>query len=136
MRRLMAARVLLLFVASLLLVTTLTSVLAPRELRRGTGAAALSAWAADPGPAAGAPREITVKLPRSAPIGARVGDAVTLVVRSEQDDQVRVEDLGYDAPVGPDTPAKLLVLANEPGSYPITLAYSGRWIGTLNVHPQ
>lgn len=129
----MIVRALVTLFATLLLIGALSSILAPRELRSGRGAQSLAADAAraDEPPAAALP--VTASVPSKAPIEARLGEVVTIDATSATDDLVDLPDLGIDAPVGPDLPAQLQLVADTPGTFPIVLRYSGKRVGTLVV---
>ena len=63
---------------------------------------------------------------------AKVGQTVTIVVRSDTLDTVSLAELGAET-TEPDSPAHFEVLADAPGSYPIELLQAGRRIGVLEI---
>jgi hypothetical protein len=131
----MFVRALLLFTATLLLVTAISSVVAPRQLRSGHGASALSAAAKNPTPPPGPGdiRERTLKAPRTKPLVAHLGDIVHVEATVNADDVVEFPDLGMDATVSPDVPAQFDIVADRTGRFPLKLRYSGKKIGELKV---
>jgi hypothetical protein len=134
----MFARSLLLLTALLLLIAAVSSVLAPRELRSGRGASSLGAAAANPAPPPGPgdTRELTFRLPGGkAELTADIGDIVHVQAAAETDDVVEIADLGISAPVSPGVPAAFDVIPDHAGRFPVTLRYSGRRIGVLEVQP-
>jgi hypothetical protein len=133
----MFVRALLLFTATLLLITAIASVLSPRTLRTGHGAAAVAAAANNktPPPAPGDIRELTFKVPRTKPLVATVGDIVHVQATVDADEVVEFPELGMDATVSPDVPAQFDVIADRAGTFPLQLRYSGKRIGVLEVKP-
>ncbi|HEX6390159.1 MAG TPA: hypothetical protein VFZ89_11940 [Solirubrobacteraceae bacterium] len=133
----MFVRALLLFTATLLLIAAISSVVAPRELRSGHGAAALSAAANNktPPPRPGDARVLTLKAPRSKPLVANVGDVIRVQASAEAQDVAEFPDLGMDSTVSPGIPAQFDVIADRPGTFPLKLRYSGKRIGVLEVKP-
>jgi hypothetical protein len=133
----MFLRALLLFTATLLLVAAISSVIAPRQLRSGHGAAALSAAAANKTPPRGPGdvREHTLKAPRVKPLVVTLGDVVHVDAALPTDDVVEFADLGTEASVSKGVPAVFDVVADRPGRFPLKLRYSGKQIGELEVKP-
>ena len=133
----MFVRALLFFTATLLLISALSSVFAPRQLRSGNGAAALSAAANNktPPPGPGDIRERTFKAPRTKPLIANVGDIVHVQATAKTDDVVEFPDLGLDATVSPDVPAQFDVIADRAGTFALKLRYRDKQIGVLEVRP-
>lgn len=134
----MFARSLLLLTALLLLIAAVSSVLAPRELRSGRGASSLGAAASNPSPPPGPgdTRELSFRLPgKDAELRVGVGDIVHVRAAAETDDVVEITDLGISSPVSPGVPARFDVVPDHAGTFPVTLRYSGRRIGTLVVKP-
>lgn len=131
----MIARALLTLFAVLLLLGAVSSLFAPRELRAGNGAAALGAAAANSAePTAGqVTQRVAGHVPDAEPIRARLGDVVRIEAKVEADDVVVVDDLGITTPVTAGIPALIELVATQAGSFPITLRYSGKEIGTLVV---
>jgi hypothetical protein len=126
-------RSILLFVALLLLIAALASVIAPRESKvAGPSATQTPHVAAAPPPSA---RTVTGHLPADRTIDATVGDIVELIVTADHPDQVQIFDLGLRAPVEADLPGMLQFVADEPGRFAVTLRYSGRRVGVLVVRP-
>jgi hypothetical protein len=128
-------RVLLLVTATVLLLTAVSSVLAPRELRSGRAGATLGAAASNPSPPAapGDTPTLVLRTPRVKPLTVGLGDVVSIVGRSETDDVLDVPAFGVDTPVGPQTPGDLLLVADQVGRFPVVLRYSQRRVGTLVV---
>jgi hypothetical protein len=127
----MLLRRMLLF-ASLLLVTgAIISALAPREDR----ATAPPRTTPAPAAAATAQRHIEATLPGERTVRARVGDQVTLRVRSGDSDLAEIEGLGVSQPAEQDIPAVIDFVAPAAGSYPVTLSLAGRTVGTVEVSP-
>jgi len=124
-RRVLARR-LLLFASLLLLVSALSSALRPRE-DDGSGGRS------NPAVPAGSSERVRASLPADDPVRADVGDVVELTVRTEEAERAEIRDLGIDGPADPGLPATLLVLADRPGEFPVTLRYSGLRVGTLEV---
>jgi hypothetical protein len=133
----MFARALLLFLATLLLVAAISSVVSPRQLSSGHGAAALSAAAANrtPPPGPGDVREHTLVAPRKRPLVASVGDVIHVEAAIDAQDVAEFPDLGIDAAVSPQAPAVFDVVADRPGRFLLKLRYSGAEIGVLEVKP-
>jgi hypothetical protein len=63
---------------------------------------------------------------------ASVGDTVRLTVEGDEVDSVELGDLEI-APLDPDSPAVIELLADDPGRYPIRLLDADREIGTLEI---
>ncbi len=133
----MFVRALLLFTATLLLIVAISSVVAPRDLRTGHGAAAVAAAANNktPPPRPGDTRELTFRAPRKKPFVANVGDIIHVRASIDADDVVEFPDLGIDATVSPGVPAIFDVVAENSGRFLLKLRYSGRTIGVLEVKP-
>jgi hypothetical protein len=68
-------------------------------------------------------------------VRARVGDTVMLEVSGDVVDSVVVGNLPVIEPIDPDTPARLQLLPDTPGSYPVRLVDQGRDVGVLEVGP-
>lgn len=124
----MFARRVLLFCSIVLLAAALSS-----ALTSSTREDADDAPVALAPPAAAPDDRVRAKLPSEAPVVAELGDVVELDVRAETTERVEIRALGVDAAVGPGLPAKLLVITDRAGEFPVTLRYSGRKIGTLTV---
>jgi len=133
----MFVRTLLLFTATVLLIAAISSAVSPRELRTGHGAAALGAAAANktPPPAPGNVREHTLRVPRGKPFVVNAGDIVHVRAAVDADDVVEIADLGMEGTVSPGIPALFDVIPDRPGSFPLTLRYSGKHVGELVVKP-
>lgn len=133
----MFVRTLLLVLATFLLIAAVSSVISPRELSTGHGAAAVGAAANNktPPPGPGDIRERTLKAPRSKPLVANVGDIVHVLATAKADDVVEFPELGMDATVSPEVPAQFDVIADRPGRFALKLRYSGKTIGELEVKP-
>jgi hypothetical protein len=135
----MLARRLLVLAAVLLALGAVAASLAPRDLRgpSSTTTAGTSPPAASPTPAQG--REVSLVVDASArplaTVTARVGDDVHLAVRASAPDSVRIEALGQSEAADPYSPARFDFVPDRPGSFPITLAQSGRRVGVLRIVP-
>ena len=126
-------RSILLFVALLLLIAALASVIAPRESNvRGPSSTQIPQVAPAPPPAA---RTVTGELPADGTIDATVGDIIELTVIADHPDEVQLFDLGLRAPVDTDLPGRLEFVADQPGRFAVTLRYSGEKVGVLVVRP-
>ena len=126
----MLARRLLLALAVLMLLTALAASLAPRKTALQGDSAATPAAPAEP-----AVEPVQQTLDASAEgqrVLARVGQTVTIVVRSDTLDTVSLAEVGSET-TEPDSPARFELLADVPGSYPIELLEAGRRIGVLEI---
>lgn len=141
----MRSRRLLLVVVVLMGLTALAASVAPRDgvLRQPPRPTPTPTPAAPAAPAPGAePRgriapvekTITVDPGARAPrIVAEVGALVTIIVEGDAIDAVNVADLTDHAVIAPESPARIELLADRPGMYPITLIDAERTIGQLDV---
>jgi hypothetical protein len=66
-------------------------------------------------------------------VQARVGDLVTLEVRTRAPELVELAELGLDAPAEPGLPARFELLADRAGRFPVRSAVDGRTLGVLLV---
>jgi Flp pilus assembly secretin CpaC len=66
-------------------------------------------------------------------VDAEVGDRVEITVEGESADSVALGDLSVDD-VEAGSPARFELLADTPGTYPITLLNENRRLGTLEIH--
>jgi hypothetical protein len=126
----MLARRLLIALAVLLLLTAVAASVAPRETGSRDDAAVTPAPPAKP-----AVEPVQETLDASAEgqrVLARVGQTVTIVVRSDTLDTVSLAELGAET-TEPDSPARFELLADAPGSYPIELLQADRRIGVLEI---
>lgn len=123
----MANRRLLLFAVALLLLGSIAGALTPRREPAGKADA--------PRFRAAVPR-VQATLPSPAAVQARVGDLVSLRVRSSTPDEAGVADFGLTAPVGPDLVAELTFVADRPGRFPVRLDIAEREVGVLLVRPR
>ena len=124
----MPTRRLLTLAAGLFEIEVVAASVAPRDPRSpGAGAPAPA-----PVPHAGPP-EVRATLPSDEPVRARVGDLVSLRVRSDTPDQAEITALGLSEPAGDGLPAELLFVADEPGRYPVRLSLAGREVGVVQV---
>ena len=124
------ARRLLIALAVLMVLTALAAGLAPRESAVREDSAATPAAPTQP-----APEPVQETLDASADdqrVLARVGQTVTIVVRSSELDSVSLAEVGTE-PVEPDSPARFELLAEVPGTYPIELLEADRQIGVLEI---
>src|SRR5438874_13447537 len=124
----MLLRRLLLLVALLFLVGAIASAIAPRPEPEP---APLTPTPAPP--AAIAANRVTGALPADEVVHAAVGDVVDLSVRADVEDTVEIADLGLDAPVDPQDPARFEFVADQPGHFAVTLQSAGTRLGTLEV---
>jgi hypothetical protein len=125
-------RSILLFVAALLLIAALASVIAPRDGNMAGPSTTQAPQLAAPPPAAPTVRGT---LPADGTIEASVGDIVDLTVTADHPDEVQIFHLGLEAPVDTDLPGVLEFVADEPGRFAVTLRYSGERVGALVVRP-
>ena len=124
----MLLRRLLLLVAVLVMVAAIASAIAPGPERQPTPLAPSPAF-----PGAVATSRVTGRLPADDVVHAVVGDVVDLTVTADVEDTVQIVDLGLDAPVDPQTPARFELVADQPGRFPVTLEVAGTRVGTLEV---
>ena len=127
----MLLRRMLLFASLLLVTAAIVSAMAPRE----EGAKAPPRTTPAPAAAVTAPRHVEATLPDDKTVRARVGDQVTLHVRSREPDLAEIEDLGVSQPAERDIPALIDFVAPQAGRFPVTLSLSGRSVGTVEVSP-
>jgi hypothetical protein len=123
-------RSILLFVAALLLIAALASVIAPREGNLAGPTTPQPPQLAAPPSAA---PTVTGILPADGTIEATVGDVVDLTVTADHPDVVQIFDLGLQAPVDADLPGVLEFAADQQGRFAVTLRYSGERVGVLVV---
>jgi hypothetical protein len=137
----MAARRLLIVMLVLLGLSTLAAALVPqRSLRNGTTTSTTtttppSTTQAAP-PAVFKPTEITVggrKFPIVYPV--RVGDRLTLLVRSTVPTQIEIPEFGQLGFAAPAAPARFELLAREPGTFGILFAPTGKVAAQIRVVP-
>ena len=126
----MLARRLLIALALLMVITALAAGLAPRD----------SPLRDEPSPAQSAPAKPTPEpveatldaQERDQRVEAEVGQLVRIVVRSDELDSVELAEVGTET-VEADSPAIFELLAEVPGSYPITLLQADEQIGELEI---
>jgi hypothetical protein len=124
------ARRLLIALAVLMVLTALAAGLSPRESTVGEDSAATPAAPTEPAPA---PVQETLDAAAGGQrVVARVGQSVTIVVRSAELDSVSLAEVGTKT-TEPDSPARFELLAEVPGTYPIELLEAGRRIGVLEI---
>jgi hypothetical protein len=117
-------------VSALLLLMVIGSALAEREARRTQAVAPpVSAGTAAAAPAA----EASAELPPDRVVRARVGEIVSLTVRTPEPDTATIRDIGVSASTSQDVPGTLEFVAAEPGRYPVLLEDSGKVAGTVVV---
>jgi hypothetical protein len=124
------ARRILLYTAVLLLALTIASAFNPRDDEDDDAPPTATV------PRAGspsAPERVEVAFPASDPVRVRVGDIVEISVKAPEADRVAIEDLGVRGPVGPGIDSPLVVVADRAGTFPVTLRFTERRIGTLTV---
>jgi len=128
----MLARRLLIALAVLMALTALTASLAPQESPLQQEDSATPA-----APAAG-PEPVEETLDAGGEgqrVVARVGQNVTIVVRSEELDSVSLAEVGTKT-TEPDSPARFELLAEVPGTYAIELLQAERQIGELEIRDE
>ena len=119
----MLARRLLIALAVLMALTALAASLAPRKTAPQREA---SATRRRPSQAAREPVEETLDAAAEGQrVVARVGQTVTIIVRSDTLDTVTLAELGAET-TEPDSPAHFELLADAPGTYPIELLEADR----------
>ena len=126
----MLARRLLIALAVLMALTALTASLAPRETAPQHEDSATPAAPATP--ARGPVEETLDAGGEGQRVVARVGQDVTIIVRSEELDTVSLGEVGVET-TEPDSPARFELLADVPGTYPIELLEADRQIGVLEI---
>jgi hypothetical protein len=129
----MAARRLLIVLLVLIAVSTVAAALAPRREQQDRTATTATA---EPRPAAPAGRSLTRVVDADASpsrIALRVGDALSLVVKSRSADQVSIPKLGLLEPVARHAPARFELVADRPGSFEVRLVNAAHGIATLVV---
>jgi hypothetical protein len=123
----LARRLAYAFSALLLLVVIVSSV-ATRENRR-TQAVAPPLGGPAPAPAP----QATGQMPPDRVVRARVGDVVSVAVRTPQPDTATITAVGASAITSPDLPGTLEFVATDPGRYPVLLEDSGGTAGTVVI---
>ena len=139
-------RRLLVLMAVLLGLTALAAALAPRPTVSPQPGAATASPA--PRPSAAAREEsasrvvaetvdVDVDAGREgvAPVRARAGDTVRLVVRGDVLDAVEIQGLDEIEPIEPGSPARFEFRAEAPGRHPILLQAAERRVGLLDIRP-
>jgi hypothetical protein len=61
------------------------------------------------------------------------GQELTLQIRSASPDVAAITELGLEAPVGPDVPGEILLIAPSSGSFDVTLQVAKRKVGEIVV---
>ena len=134
----MAARRLVIVVLVLIAVSTVAAALAPRPIEERTTTTAEPEPPARTAPSLPPGRSIRRVLNAgSAPvtIALRVGDELSLVVRSQQPDQVEIPAFGLLEPVEADAPARFELIADREGSFGMRLLDAQRRIATIRIAP-
>jgi hypothetical protein len=135
----MAARRLLIVMLVLLGLSTLAAALipqSPREEGSTQSTTQPTTTASQPPPTYVPPTKITVggkKLPVVSPV--RVGDQLTLVVRSRVPAQIEIPEFGQLAFAAPDAPARFELLAETPGTFGVLFAGTGKVAAQIRVVP-
>jgi hypothetical protein len=135
----MAARRLLIVMLVLLGLSTLAAALIPQSpSEEGSTQTTTPATttAPEPSPLFLRPTKITVggkKLPVVSPV--RVGDQLTLIVRSRIPAQIEIPEFGQLAFAAPDAPARFELLAETPGTVGILFATTGKVAAQIRVVP-
>ena len=126
----MLARRLLIALALLMVITALAAALAPRRSSLSETPTPTSPAVAQ---AAAEPVEKTLDAQADDQrIDAKVGQIVRITVNTDELDSVELGDLGTET-ADPESPAHFEILADTPGTYPITLLQAERQIGELVV---
>ena len=125
----MLARRILLYTAVLLLALTIASALTPRDDEGDDTPTTTTPRAGSPS----APDRVEAAFPSEDPVRVREGDIVEVTVEATEADRVAIEDLGIRGPVGPGLDAPLVFVADRAGTFPVTLRFTERTIGTLTV---
>ena len=136
----MAARRLLIVMLVLLGISVLATVLAPpRPSDSGKEATTTAKQPPPPIEQVGADEGRLLKATIDADaaqrsvIPLRVGDQISLRVRSRRADQVEIPAFGQIEAVSRDAPASFDLLLEEQGSYAVNLVEAGRTVGRLEV---
>ncbi len=125
----MLARRILLYTAVLLLALTIASALTPRDDDGDDATTTTTPRAGSPS----APDRVDATFPAPDPVRVREGDIVEVTVKATEADRVAIEDLGIRGAVGPGLDAPIVFVADVPGTFPVTLRFTDRTIGTLTV---
>jgi hypothetical protein len=136
----MAARRLLIVMLVLLGLSTLAAALVPPQARRGGTAGETETTEIEPPSPEGRLPEgrllsaaIEIGGPRVPVVLVRVGDQLSLLVRSKRPGQVSIPAFGLIETVDPFSPARFDILAEEAGSYPIRLSEVRGAAGRIEV---
>jgi hypothetical protein len=127
----MVARRLLIVLAVLLGLTALAAGVAPRSTLDHDAPPPVAA-APTPAPATGTVQKTLDAQSTGQRVEARIGQTVTITVKSDTLETVTLDQYG-DKTAEPDSAAQFELLADVPGSYPITLQDSGQEIGELDI---
>jgi hypothetical protein len=127
----MVARRLLIVLAVLLGLTALAAGIAPRATLDKDAPPPVTA-APTPPPATGLVQKTLDAQSAGQKVEARIGQTVMLTVKSDTLETVSLDQYG-DKTAEPDSPAQFELLADVPGSYPITLQDSDQEIGVLDI---
>ena len=126
----MVARRLLIILAVLLGLTAIAAGVAPRQALDPDPPPPVAA-APTPPPAHGNVQKTLDAQSTGQRVDAKVGQLLTITVNSDTLETVSLDQYG-DQTAEPDSPAMFELLADAPGSYPITLD-DGQEIGTLEI---
>jgi hypothetical protein len=134
----MAARRLLIVMLVLLGLSTLAAALIPQRSLNQAGTSSTTqpttTTGTNPPLVYFPPTEITVggkQLPVVSPV--RVGDQLTLLVRSHHPAQISIPEFGQLGFAAPDAPARFELLATTPGTFGILLADTGKVVAQIRV---
>jgi hypothetical protein len=116
--------------AVLILLGAIGSAISTRELQRTQAVAP-----PDGGPPATPAPVASGDMPPDRVVRARVGDVVSLDVRTVQPDTATIMAFGVSAVTSAQVPGTLEFVAAEPGRYPVELEDSGRVAGSVVVSP-
>ncbi|HMJ32715.1 MAG TPA: hypothetical protein VK501_02270 [Baekduia sp.] len=126
----MLVRRIVLAFCALFLVAVVAASVANREAQKTRATAPPTTVASGPPPPV-----VTGSLPGDGTVRARVGDAVTITVRTPQPDEASITELGVTAPTSSDVPGMLEFVAEAPGRYDVHLDDSGAKAGTIVIVP-
>lgn len=135
----MAARRLLIVMLVLLGLSTLAAALIPQRSLNGGGTNSTTrptttTTPTRPAPVYIPPTKITVggkRLPIVSPV--RVGDQLTLLVRSRRPAQISIPEFGQLGFAAPNAPAHFELLAETPGTFGVLFASSGKVAAQIRV---
>jgi FtsP/CotA-like multicopper oxidase with cupredoxin domain len=122
------ARRIAIVASTMFLLIVVAGSLAAREAQESRAIAPTTAEAAEP-PAP----VVRGELPADQVIRARVGDVVSIAVRTPVPDDASIPQLGINAPTSPDVAGVLEFVATAPGRYPVVLVATEQPAGVVVV---